>query len=99
MNRTIRSRSRTMLTRAAHCLVSVMVFTGAAAPTAWAAEDSAQNILKIMSDYVKSQGNLSLKYDSDIEVVTPSIEKVQFSASGDVTLSRPDKFRISRTGG
>jgi hypothetical protein len=99
MNRTIRSRSRTMLTRAAHCLVSVMVFTGAAAPTAWAAEDSAQNILKIMADYVKSQGNLSLKYDSDIEVVTPSIEKVQFSASGDVTLSRPDKFRISRTGG
>jgi hypothetical protein len=40
-----------------------------------------------------------LKFDADIEVVTPAVEKIQFTASGDVTLSRPDKFRISRTGG
>ena len=49
--------------------------------------------------YVSRQENLSLKYDTDIEVVTPAVEKVQFSASGDVTMSRPNKFRISRAGG
>jgi hypothetical protein len=52
-----------------------------------------------MADYVSRQDNLSLKYDADVEVVTPAVEKIQFSASGDVTLSRPNKFRVSRTGG
>jgi hypothetical protein len=52
-----------------------------------------------MADYVSRQESLSLKYDADIEVVTPAVEKIQFSASGDVILSRPNKFRVSRTGG
>ena len=52
-----------------------------------------------MADYVSRQDNLSLKYDADVEVVTPAVEKIQFSASGDVTMSRPNRFRISRTGG
>ena len=64
-----------------------------------AEEGEAKAILKAMTDYVSRQENLSLKYDSDIEVVTPAVEKIQFSASGDVTLSRPNKFRISRAGG
>jgi hypothetical protein len=99
MNRTIRSRPRARFTAAAQCLLAVVALTGPAVPSAQAGDDSAQSLLKAMSDYVKDQGNLSLKYDADIEVVTPSIEKIQFSASGDVTMSRPDKFRISRTGG
>jgi hypothetical protein len=52
-----------------------------------------------MAEYVGHQENLSLKYDADVEVVTPSVEKIQFSASGEVTVSRPNRFRISRTGG
>jgi hypothetical protein len=56
-------------------------------------------ILKAMTDHVSKQSSLSVKYDSDVEVVTPSLEKIQFSASGEVALSRPDKFRASRTGG
>jgi hypothetical protein len=68
-------------------------------PSAGAEGGSAQSILKAMSDYVGSQENLSLSYDSDVEVVTPAVEKIQFSASGHVTMSRPNKFRISRTGG
>ena len=52
-----------------------------------------------MTDHLSAQPSLSVKYDSDVEVVTPSLEKIQFSASGDVALSRPDKFRVSRTGG
>ena len=76
-----------------------MAITGASAPAAWAEDGEAQKILKTMADYVSRQENLALKYDSDIEVVTPAVEKIQFSASGNVTLSRPNKFRISRTGG
>jgi hypothetical protein len=62
-------------------------------------ESSALKILKAMTDHVSKQPSLSVKYDSDVEVVTPSMEKIQFSASGAVALTRPDKFRASRTGG
>lgn len=86
-------------TRSALCLFAAMAITGVNAHSAAAAEGEAQTILKAMADYVSRQENLSLKYDSDVEVVTPAVEKIQFSASGDVTLSRPNKFRVSRTGG
>jgi len=68
-----------------------------AAP-AWA-EDDAAKILKAMSDYVGSQKSISLMFDSDIEVMTPDLQKIQFTSSGGVELSRPDKIRIRRTGG
>jgi hypothetical protein len=61
--------------------------------------DEAAQILKSMSDYVASQKNISLTYDSDVEVVTSEVEKIQFASSGKVVLSRPDKVRVSRTGG
>jgi len=76
-----------------------MALSGIPAQIASAEEGDAQSILKAMADYVSRQENLSLKYDADVEVVTPAVEKIQFSASGDVTLSRPNRFRISRTGG
>jgi hypothetical protein len=56
-------------------------------------------ILKAMSDYVTSQKSLSVTFDSDIEVITPSLQKIQFTSSGQVQLSRPDKLRATRTGG
>jgi hypothetical protein len=71
----------------------------AAAPMASADESGALRILKAMADHVSSQPSLTLKYDSDMEIVTSALEKIQFSASGEAMLSRPDKFRISRTGG
>ncbi|WP_091129927.1 DUF2092 domain-containing protein [Microvirga guangxiensis] len=80
-------------------LLAGMAVIGASASAARAEDGAAQNILKAMSDYVSRQENLSLKYDADVEVVTPAVEKIQFSASGDVTMNRPNKFRVSRTGG
>jgi hypothetical protein len=56
-------------------------------------------LLKAMSDYLASQKSLSAKFDSDIEVVTPELQKIQFSSSGDMKMNRPDKLRIRRTGG
>jgi hypothetical protein len=70
-----------------------------AAPAAQAQDDDARRILKAMSDYVTSQATISLAFDTDVEVITPDIQKIQFSSSGQVLLSRPDKLRASRTGG
>src|SRR4051812_40787218 len=68
-------------------------------PRAEAQADDAGKILKRMSDYMASQKTLSLTYDTDIEVITPELQKIQFASSGQLLLSRPDKLRASRTGG
>ena len=59
----------------------------------------ADKLLKAMSDYVASQKTLSITFDTDIEVITSSLQKLQFTSSGQVQLSRPDKLRATRTGG
>jgi hypothetical protein len=59
----------------------------------------AGKILKAMSDYVAGQKVISAKYDSSVEVITPTLEKIQFASSGQMLLSRPDKLRATRTGG
>lgn len=81
-------------------LASVFVATVAAAP-AMAQEQAsdAKSILKAMSDYVISQKTIELTFDSDIEVITPQLEKIQFTNSGEALLSRPDKLRAHRVGG
>jgi hypothetical protein len=68
-------------------------------PRAQAQSDDANKILKAMSDYIAGQKTLSVTFDSDIEVITPELQKIQFASSGQVQLSRPDKLRTSRTGG
>ncbi len=52
-----------------------------------------------MSDYVGSLKTIELTFDSDIEVITPELEKIQFTNSGETLLSRPDKLRAHRVGG
>ena len=59
----------------------------------------AKAVLKAMSDYVGSQKTIELTFDSDIEVITPQLEKIQFTNSGQALLSRPDKLRAHRVGG
>jgi hypothetical protein len=63
------------------------------------AEDDSIAIFKAMSDYVTGQKTISLTFDTDLEVVTPELQKIQFSSSGQAQLNRPDKLRASRTGG
>ena len=69
-----------------------------AANSAVRADDPAK-ILKAMTDYLGAQTTLSASFDSDLEVITPELQKIQFSSSGQLKLSRPDKLRIRRTGG
>jgi hypothetical protein len=52
-----------------------------------------------MSDYTAAQKSISAAFDSDIEIITPELEKIQFASSGQIKLTRPDKLRIRRTGG
>lgn len=64
-----------------------------------ASADDAKAILRAMSVYVSGQQTIELTYDSEIEVVTSQMEKLQFASSGDVLVSRPDKLRANRVGG
>ena len=59
----------------------------------------AKSVLRAMSDYVGRQKSIELTFDSDIEVITPQLEKIQFTNSGEALLSRPDKLRAHRVGG
>jgi len=79
-------------------LVLVASLTAAPARAQPQASD-AKSILKAMSNYVSSQKTIELKFDSDIEVITPELEKIQFTNSGEALLSRPDKLRAHRVGG
>ena len=81
--------------------VGVLVtITAGVVPSAHAQQgDDAMQILKAMTDYVSSQKIISATYDTDIEVLTDSLQKIQFASSGQMLLNRPDKVRASRVGG
>lgn len=87
--------------RVATRVIVLAVALGAAGALAQAQAESgdAKAILKSMSDYVASQTTIALGFDSSIEVITPELEKIQFTNSGGVLLSRPDKLRAHRVGG
>ncbi|MEA3292337.1 MAG: DUF2092 domain-containing protein [Pseudomonadota bacterium] len=91
MNTNIRSRA----SFAGMALATALL----AAPGIQAQESDAKSILKAMSDYVGSQSTIELTFDSEIEVITPRLEKIQFTNSGEALLSRPDKLRAHRVGG
>jgi hypothetical protein len=89
-----KSRSRTSV---AGVVAGMLLF--AWGPVVQAQERDAKAILKAMSDYVSSQQTIEVTFDSDIEVITPQLEKIQFTNSGELLLSRPDKLRAHRVGG
>jgi hypothetical protein len=68
-------------------------------PQASAQDGDAEKLLRGMADYVAGQKTLAVTFDSDIEVITNNLQKIQFTSSGQVQLSRPDKLRATRTGG
>jgi hypothetical protein len=59
----------------------------------------ARTRLKAMSDYLVAQKFASVSFDSLLEVVTTSDQKLALASSGTVTLSRPDWVRATRSGG
>jgi hypothetical protein len=80
--------------------VCVLMTMAVFVPSAHAQKDAdAIKTLKAMSDYVAGQKALSVTFDSDVEVITSDLQKLQFTSSGQVQLSRPDKLHATRTGG
>jgi hypothetical protein len=94
--KTIRAPARGHAVWGCALLAATLVASG---PAANAKEGDAKAILKAMSDYVGGQKTIELTFDSDIEVITPQLEKIQFTNSGGALLSRPDKLSAHRTGG
>lgn len=60
---------------------------------------SAKRIVKAMSDYMASQNNLAGEFDIELDVITPELEKIQYSSSGSVVLARPNRVQLIRKGG
>ena len=81
------------------CMPLIVLALAAGAPAAQAQARDAKAVLKAMSDYVGSQQTIELAFDSDIEVITPQLEKIQFTNSGQALLARPDRLRAHRVGG
>jgi hypothetical protein len=62
-------------------------------------EAQARGLVKAMSDYLAAQKDISLEYDSLLEVATTENQKLGLASSGTITLARPDKLRMTRAGG
>jgi hypothetical protein len=68
-------------------------------PPANADDNQAKALFKAMSDYLAAQKQISFDADTSLEVVTTQKQRIAFTSSGKVTLIRPDKLHITRTGG
>jgi hypothetical protein len=62
-------------------------------------EADAKRLFKAMSDYLAAQKAISFNYDVDLEIVSTQQQKIALASSGTLTLSRPDKLHLTRTGG
>ena len=79
--------------------LALMLGLGGALSGASADEADARKLFKAMSDYMAAQKAISFQYDTNLEIVTKDKQKLALASSGTVTLNRPDKIRITRTGG
>ena len=78
-------------------IASVILLAAAACSDARADDSGA--LLKAMADYTAAQKSISATFDSDVEVITSELQKIQFASSGQLKMTRPDKLRVRRTGG
>ncbi len=91
-----------METRKSLSTLFISIFIGAIFITpkiSHADENAAKSILKSMSDYIGSQKTIEFTFDSGIEIITPELEKIQFTNSGEAKVNRPNKLWAHRIGG
>ena len=81
-------------------VLTVLAAAGAANISAGRADQAdAKRLLKAMSDYLGAQKAISFDYDVNLELVSTQQQKIGLASSGTLTLNRPDKLRLTRTGG
>jgi hypothetical protein len=93
---------KTMETRKILSTLFISIFIAAifvTPETSHADENAAKSILKSMSDYIGSQKTIEFTFDSGIEIITPELEKIQFTNSGEAKVNRPNKLWAHRIGG
>ena len=79
---------------------AVIATAGTANMSAGRADEAdAKRLLKAMSDYLGAQKAISFDYDVSLELVSTQQQKIALVSSGTVTLNRPDKLHLTRTGG
>jgi hypothetical protein len=97
--KTTNPKSLKMLVRCMSAvLLSLMILLGTSAGVK-ADEEDAKRLLKAMSDYLGAQSALSFGFDATLEIVTKDDQKLALASSGTLTLNRPDKIHVTRTGG
>jgi hypothetical protein len=79
--------------------IAALTFTVIPAARAQNSAADARSVLKSMADYMASQKTIQFAFDSSIEVITPEIQKIQYTSSGRALLERPNELRVSRLGG
>ena len=80
--------------------LAVVGMAGTADISAGRADEAfAKSRLKAMSDYLGAQKAISFDYDVNLELVSTQQQKIALVSSGTMTLNRPDKFHMTRTGG
>jgi len=84
--------------RLAAAMLAAFVLTSAPARAEEAVDPDAATVLKSMSDYLGGLKAFTVSYDIDLETVTYSGQKLQFSSSGDLALERPGKLSATRKG-
>lgn len=84
--------------RLAAMSLGLTVLLAAATPSS-ADEEAAKALFKSMSDFLAAQKAVSVSYDATLEIVTAEMMKVGLASSGTLSFSRPDKIRMTRTGG
>jgi hypothetical protein len=81
-------------------VLAVIGMSGTAVVSTGRADDAdAKRLLKAMSDYLGSQKAISFDYDVSLELVSTRQQKIALASSGTLTLNRPDKLHLTRTGG
>jgi hypothetical protein len=81
-------------------IVLAVALAGMAGISAGQADQAdAKRLLKAMSDYLGAQKAISFDYDVNLELVSRQQQKIGLASSGTVTLNRPDKLHLTRTGG
>src|SRR6516165_10806791 len=98
MPRSFSKATRTLQKWAA--VLTLVVAAGVANMSAGRADEAdAKRLLKAMSDYLGAQKAMSFDYDVNLELVSTQQQKIALVSSGTMTLNRPDKFHMTRTGG
>src|SRR5215472_15393543 len=81
-------------------VLALLAAAGAANISAGRADEAnTKSLLKAMSDYLAAQKAISFDYDSSLELVSTQQQKIALASSGTLTLNRPDKLHLTRTGG